>query len=162
MTWRIIGKPIDTADAAPSTPTIYQPLTLDADAGNKLLRAAVAGIVAHNPTFTALTMKIWADSGGSPTKLIATSTNSLVRSDLLSGTDNYGVCWAKFTFNDLPLKAGATYHFSLNVTGYTYGALTHLAWRKSYPDPQYRAGLTLNAAKGAKHPLELVLITADL
>lgn len=162
MTWRIIGIPIDTADAAPSVPTIYQTFTLDSDEGNKLLRHAIAGIIAHNPTFTAITMKIWADSAGSPSKLIATSTNSKVRSDLLAGAQNYGVCWAKFTFNDLPLKAGATYHLSLNVTGYTYGASTHLAWRKSYPDPQYRTGLTLNAAKGAKHPLELVLITADL
>ena len=162
MTWRVLVKPIDTTDAAPSVPTVYQSMTMNASAPNKLLGHAVAGIYLHNPTFTAMTMKIWADQGGSPSKLIATSSNSKARSDLLRTSDNYGVCWAKFNFGGLPLKAGSKYHFSLHITGYTYGSTSFLGWRHSYPDPQYRSGLTLNAVKAAMCPLDLVLLTAAL
>lgn len=163
MTWRMICKPLSTAEmTVASLPTVAQAFTLDSTKPHKILRKVVAGVFAHNPAFTALTMELWSDNGGVPCQLIATSTNSKARANLLPTADNFGITFAFFLFNDIPLRAGVKYWLALKSTGYTYAALTHLAWRHSWPDPQYQTGLTLTTVMGAKMPLEATIITADL
>lgn len=162
MGWRMLGKPIETAEMSASPPTVAQKFTLSAAEPNQLLKSIAVGIIAHDPSFTALTLELWSDQGGSPSKLIATSTSSKVRSDLLPTADDYGVCFSGFEFAGVPLKSGASYWIALRATGYAYTSSSHLAWRLSYPDPQYRTGLTLNATKSPNHPFEFGLITADL
>lgn len=163
MTCRLIGKPIETAEMSDTPPAVTQKFTLSSTEPNKVLRAVVLALAVENPSMTALTLSLWSDKAGSPSKLIATSSNSKSRSDLLGGsTDNYGFGWFGFIFNKVPLRAGSTYHLALRCTGYTYSANQHLAWLFAYPDPPYRTGITLTAAKGANHPLFASIITAEL
>ena len=163
MTWRMICKPLETAETAVGdVPTVAQGFTLSSTAGHKILRKVVIGIFAHNPTFTTVVMELWSDNGGSPGKLIATSTNSKARANLLPTADNFGICFAFFNFADIPLRAGVKYWLAVKATGYTYSASAHIAWRHTWPDPQYQTGLTLTTVKGAKLPLEATLIMADL
>lgn len=162
MTCRVIAKPIETAEMS-GTPTIGQSFTLSSTGGNKVLKGAVVCLCIENPTMTALTLELWSNNGGAPGKLIAASTTSKSRSDLLGGSaDNYALGWYGFSFPLTALKAGATYWLVLRCTGYTYTANTHLAWRHDYPDPKYQDGVTMNAVKGAEHPLDVGLIMADL
>lgn len=163
MTWRMICKPLETAEmTVGNVPTVYQGFTLSSTAPSKLLRGVMVAVFAHNPnSFTGLCLELWSDNGG-PSKLIATSTNTKVRADLLPTSDNYGICFLPFTFADIPLRAGAKYHLALKAVGYTYSSSAHLAWKHSFPDPQYRTGLTITIVKAATMPLEFDLITADL
>lgn len=163
MTWRVIAKPLSTAEmTVAALPTVAQAFTLDSTKPHKLLKEVVAGVINHNPSFTTMVMELWSDNAGAPCQLIATSTNSKARVNLLPTADNFGLSFAYFYFNKIHLRAGVTYWLALKATGYTYSASNHIAWRHAYPDPQYRTGLTLNAAKGAKTPLEFSVITADL
>ena len=163
MSCRLIGKPIETSEMSDTPPAVTQKFTLSSSEPNKVLKAVVCALAVENPTMTALTLSLWSNQGGSPSKLIATSTNSKTRSQLLGASaNNYGFGWFGFTFNGIALRAGASYHLALRCTGYTYAAGTHIGWLFAYPDPPYRTGITLNAAKGANHPLFASIITADL
>lgn len=162
MSCRLIGKPIETNEMS-STLTVSQKLTLSSTLPSRVLRAVVVGLMVENPSMTALTFALYSDNGGSPGKLIATSTNSKTRSQLLGASaNNYGFGWFYFQFNKIPLRAGATYHLVPRCTGYTYSENQHLAWMFGYPDPPYRTGITLTAPKGAEHPLFASFLTAVL
>lgn len=161
MSWRMIGKPFTTAEMT-GTPTITQKFTLSTTNGDHLLRGLNAGVIFYNNVvFTAVSMQVWTDRSGSPGSLMASSTNSYTKLQAMEGENNaYKVLG--FTFDDVPLRAGASYHAVLIASGYTGDDTSNIAWRKSYPDPQYRTGVTLNAAKAANHPLELSVISAKL
>ena len=162
MTFRCYGKPYEAADMSSTVPKIFQKFTLDTDADHKALKTVIAGIIAHNPSFTSLVAEIWSDNGGSPGKLISQSSNSKSRSDLLTGTDNYSLGWYRFNFSPVPLRAGASYHVALRASGYTYSDSAHLAWMRGFPDPQYREGITLQVTKLLSHPFDLGILTGRL
>lgn len=162
MGWRMIGKPITTAEMSATVPTIYQSVKISSGEPNRILKGLVAGVIFYNaPSFTSLALEIWSDLGGSPGKLIATSTNSHLASTILANED-HAYRLLGFTFSSVPMKDNQLYHVALRASSYTGDSTSHIAWRNSYPDPQYRTGLTLNAAKGAKHPMELSLISAEV
>ena len=161
MTCKFIGKPIETAEMDPSVPTVAQSFIVGSV--NKVLSGAIVGLCVENPVMTALTLELWSDNGTGPSVRIAISTNSKTRSQLLAGSaNNYGFGWFGFTFAGIPLRAGAKYWLALRCTGYTYTAAQHLAWKNSYPTPPHTDGITLSAIKGAEHPLDVSIITADL
>lgn len=158
MSWRMIGKPIATADlVAPiAVSQRFRHATV-----SFILRAIQVGVVIYNsPTYTSLEARLYSDNAGSPGVLIATSTNSWTKSEintLASGFKNVG-----FSFNFIPLRAAEYYHIVLFPNGYIGDSTAHIAWRFSYPDPQYRTGINLNAAQAATHPLELSIIGSGL
>lgn len=101
---------------------------------NSIVDQIVTGIVLHDPTnFTGLALKIYSDNNGAPGALIASSTNTWSRSDLLLQYD-YGVKWPFFNFNQIPLKSETTYHYVLNgASGYTESASQYIGWYIGYP-----------------------------
>lgn len=157
--WENIGKPIFTADVS-GTPTITQRFRHPSK--NMVVIGAQIGVILYNdPVFTSLTAKIYADRDGAVGKLLGTSSNSYTQADCLE-TESHGLKFAGFTFDKLNLKSSQWYHLALIPTVYTGDASSHIAWRTSYPDPQYPTGLTLNAAKAAKHHLDFGIIGALL
>lgn len=152
MGWRMIGKPILTADLPFA---VSQKVELDAA---KVLRGIQVGVILYgDPAFTSLEARIYTDNAGTPKKLIATSTNAPLKAAILE-VEDHGMKFMGFSFNYVNLLANTPYHFVLYPNGYTGTDASHIAWRMSYPDPQYRTGITLDAAHGDNHPLELSLV----
>lgn len=157
MTWRHIVKPYDTGDMSATVPTVFQRFKLPTSIGNHLLHGMHAGvIVVGNPTFTALTMELWSDDGDGPGKLIATSSTSWLKAQI--HTLNHAVKQVGFAFNKVPLRSGLYYCAALRASGYTGADASYLGWRYSYPDPQYRTGLTIEVVKGLYFPFDLSVI----
>lgn len=157
MGWRMIGRQFNTADVA-GVPSVTQrfrhPLK------SVLMRGAQLGVILCNdPDFATLTARIYADRGGSPGKLIASSSNSWSKAQVLVAQNN-GIKFCGFTFPFVNLMAGEWYHLALIPTAYTGDYDSHVGWRISYPDPQYPELLTLNAAKAAEHHLDFGIIGA--
>lgn len=157
MSWRMLGKPFDTADMV-GTPTISQKVLIPY---NCILKAVRVGIIQYNnPSWTSITLKMYANRNGSIGKLLETSTDNVLKSALF--TLDHGYKETFFEFNYVPLVQGDSYHFVLSASGYTGNSASHLAWRNSYPDPIYRNGFTPNAANGDNHPLDIHLITSRI
>jgi len=159
MSWRMIGKPYATADLT-AVPTITQRFQHATLGRASLLRGINVGVIFYNdPTFTSITLELWSDRSNGAGALIAQSSTSHTKLACMEG-ENSAYKVLGFTFPDAPLKPGSFYRIALKPVGYTGDATAHIAWRLSYPDPQYRSGLTLNAAKGANHPFEFSIISA--
>lgn len=157
MTWKMLGKPIATADI--NTSSIAQKVTIPTG-DNLALRGANVGIIVYNsPTLTSLSLNIYADDSGFPGQLIATS-NSYTKAELTTLSHAFKV--VGFTFADIPLRSGCSYFFALSGTGYTGDSTAHIAWRNSYPDPQFDSGITTDAAHADNHPLEICLVASKL
>lgn len=155
--WRMIGRQLDTADLA-GVPSVTQRFRHPSRA--LVLRGVQIGVILCNdPTFDDLSAKIYADRAGSPGKLIATSSTLWSKAQVLTQYQN-GVKFCGFTFPDVNLQAGTWYHLALVPTAYVGDNDSHVAWRTSYPDPQYSLNLELNAAKAANHHLEFSIIGA--
>lgn len=153
---RVYGEWLATADG--SNLRVYQQFT---PARNMVLRAARTSlIIFNNPTFTAVTMKVYSNSGGAPRSLIATSTNSQLKADL--HTLNHALKSTYFEFNYLPLKADETYHMVLGISGYTGTTSAHIAWAHSYPRPAYTLNVDMTFPKLSISPFDLEIIGADL
>lgn len=101
---------------------------------NAIIHQIVTGIVLVNPTsFTGLALKIYSDNNGQPGTLIATSTNTWDRSQLLL-THNYGIKWVYFNFDSVALRANVTYHYVLNgAANYTKSDSQYIGWYIGYP-----------------------------
>lgn len=159
MSWRMIGKPYATADVT-AVPTITQRFQHDTLGTPNLLRGISVGVIFYNdPAFTTITLELWSDRASGPGALIAQSSTSYTKLECMEA-QNSAYKILGFTFPDAPLKPGSFYRIALKPVGYTGDATAHIAWRLSYPDPQYRDGLTLNAAKGANSPFEFSIISA--
>ena len=104
----------------------------------KVLKALRTWLILYNPpNFTNLTCKLYSDRDGLPGALIATSTTSYNKEQLLL-IEDYGTKGIPFTFDPvISLSPLVYYHFVLNCTGYTYDYNAHLSWRKAWPDPVY-------------------------
>jgi len=152
MTFRTIGVPISTAEQTANSVT--QPFI---PSTNRVIKGLVAGIIfTGNPSFTDLRMEVWTDRGGVPGGMLAQSLTVWTKADLM--TLDHGFKTVGFTFNTIKLRANNTYHAVLRISGYTGTTASHIAWRKSYPDPQYQVGVTFEVPKGAHFPLELSII----
>lgn len=157
MNWRMLGKPIATAEM--NAKTVFQTVKIPA-LTNMLIRGVTAGLIFYNdPAFTSLHLNMYDDDAGSPGLLLAQS-NALVKAELLADLHAYKV--VGFTFDDVAVKAGNQVHFALGAVGYTGDASSHIAWRNSYPDPQFVAGLTLDAAHADNHPFEVCLVGTEI
>lgn len=158
MSRQMIGKPIATADNSASSPGVTQKATFGE---NCFLLGTHAMVINYgSPNYTGIQMKVYANRGGSAGKLLATSTNTVLKTSILS-SEAHGYAEIFFTFDKIPLVADDYYHFSLYLTGsYTGDSTSHIAWKTGYPDPVHKTGLTINLAKSGKYPLELVFITS--
>lgn len=158
MGWRNLYYPISTADNAAAVPTIAQKFRLATTSVDAILAGFMAGLFFYgNPVFTAITMEIWTDKGGSPGRLLATSTTSYLKAVLLTlgGANNSGYRLLGFAMPRIPLKKGMYYHAVVRLSGYTGTDASHVGWRQSYPDPQYRTGVTFEGKEAANFPFEL-------
>lgn len=153
MSWRMIGKPIATAEMG--TTDIHQKVTMPATP--YLIAGVNVAVVFYNdPAFTDLAVRVYSDSAGSPGSLIATS-EAYEKTEI--STLDHAVKWVGFKFtNPFWAAANEDYHFVLYATGYTGDSSSHLAWRLSYPDPQFSSGITLDAVHATNHPLEISLV----
>lgn len=164
MGWRMIYKPFFTADNSAAIPPMAQKFRLPADQDSKILAGLAAGVIFYgNPAFTAVKMEIWTDKGGSPGRLLATSTTEYAKAAILTlgGAGNSAYSQLGFAFPRIPMRAGMYYHAVLRFTGYTGIEASHAGWRQSYPDPQYRGGLNIESIDTAKFPFEMSVLTLE-
>jgi len=126
-----------------------------------VLRALRTWFVFYNtPVFTTLSMRLYMDQGGTPGKLLSTSTTAHVPSDLF--TDVYALKGTYFEFGDVSLK-GTNYYWLLPyAVGYTGTDASHIAWVKGWPDNEYRTGLALDYEEIQVSPYRLAVIGAPL
>lgn len=151
MTWSIWADPLLTADMT----GVSKFITFGTDE-NCVMRAAKTWLVFNDVgNFTGLNMKLYASRDGAPAGLIATSTNSWTRADLLTTYYN-GAKEMYFEFNYVPLQKNTTYHLVLNCSGYTYSDANHMAWRKGWPDPVYGKPIGFNRLLDCQYIFSIV------
>jgi len=114
----------------------------------------------YTGTLTALVGKLYSDRGGLPGALIASSTNSFNKADIITLAS--GIKEIYFNFNNLPLHSSSYYHLVLSASAYTYSDASHIAWRKAWPDPVYRTGVNTNFEGLGNAPYTLSIIGDDL
>lgn len=159
MAWDHIGKPISTADAASAIPTMYQTFRVTTGYKNQVLLGCVAGLLFYNnPVFTDVRLEVWSDRGGLPKRKMYES-DFFLQADC--NTDIFAYRIMGFTFPRSLIKKNTLYHLAVRPSGYTGDAASHIAWRQSWPDPQYRVGVTISLEFGIKYPYETNYITAD-
>jgi hypothetical protein len=127
-----------------------------------VLRALRTWLIFNNYTgsFTSMVGKLYSDRSGSPGALIATSSNSFSKAQII--TENSGVKEIYFLFDDISLSSNLYYHLVINCSGYTATANSHIAWRKAWPDPVYRAGWSQTFENLGIAPYFLTVIGAEL
>lgn len=157
----MIGKPLMTADMS-GIPTVSQKFNSEALSSDYLLKAVTLGVIFYNdPIFNDIYISIWSDRSGSPQKLISMS-ETFFKSECLV-VENNAFRYLGFSFNSaIPLRAQTPYHIALRASGYTGTDASHIAVKLSYPDPQYGSLITKNAAKGAQHPFDFSIVSADI
>lgn len=159
MSWTLYGERLLSTDFS-AAPRVYQPFTMPRTTKVKAIRTWF--VIYNNPTFTALTMRIYANSGGVPTDLLHTFDNSWALADLLL-VDHYGAKEVYFEFdNPLWLKGGDTYHLVPWVTGNSFTSASHLSWVKGFPDPNTVISPTLALKNIASLPHYLAVIGAEI
>lgn len=151
------GDPFDTAELTNTAKSIK-----GRPNRNIVLKATRTWLIFNDfsGSFTNLTMKVYSDRNGSPGALIATSTNSWTKSQII--TQNSGVKEVYFEFDLLPMRSNLYYHFVLNCSGYTGSTSSHIAWRKAWPDPVYRTGWSQTFESLGVSPYFLTVIGAEL
>lgn len=157
MAWSVLGDYLLTADAT-STTYFQKIIPRNSDMILRAVRTYV--IVFNNPTFTALTMKLYSNNAGSPRALIATSTNSQAKASITTLAN--AIKEIHFNFADIILKKDATYHLVLNATGYTGTTSAHVAWKHSYPDPAYQTNVDMTFEGALVSPYDVLLIGSAL
>lgn len=154
MSIRTIGVPILTADMA-GVPVKSQRFRHPTNSFT--MAGCVWGLIKYNsPTFSNVYLNLYADRGGSVGKLIATSTTSYTSAEI--ATMAHALKTAGFAFDKRYLQGSVWYHMVLMIAGYTGNSSSHIAYRHSYPDPQYVTGITTDAAHGDNHPFEMSII----
>lgn len=156
--WSVYGNVLATADIDGSTKSQAMKFKPNSDI---VVRAFRTWFVCFNsPVFTQLRLRLYEDQNGSAGKLIATSSNFHIPSDLY--TDPYALKGTYFEFEYLPLKSTNYYHVLPYATGYTGNDSTHLAWVKGWPDNEYRTGLALDFEEIHVSPYRFAIVGADL
>lgn len=161
MGWRVYADSYDTTgeitDASKYSPII--------PSRNIILLAVRTWVVfVGDPVYTSLSMKIYSnDENDMPLKLLHTSTDVRLPTELDPNSDGNGCREVYFTFAKVPLKAGDRYNFVLNASGYNSpSAESHIAWRKGFPDPVYPDDGTMQLVSVGKKPGWIYCIGANL
>lgn len=130
--WRVWGEPFYTSHFS-GAPVYYQPFVLNFLKATVLRGVQTQFINYNSPSFTSFEGRIYSNLGGSPGKLLFTSTNTQLPGIFTAAN---GVMTVFFNF-DLPLDLNPfdTYHFVPWGNGYTGTSSSHVAWKKSFPDP---------------------------
>lgn len=149
--WVVIGDRLATTDL--TTTNIFQPIISDRNISVVALRTWI--IFYNNPPLTALGMKVYANSGGVPGSLIATSQNTFTKAEMI--TLNNGIKEIYFTFDNLNFRMNDIYHAVLFGTGYTGSESSHIAWRVGYPDPVYNTITSIAQAGRAPREISTVI-----
>lgn len=151
------GDPFDTAEMTNTSKTVRMKPN-----DNIVLKAIRTWLIwnDHSGSITDMTCKIYSDRASSPGALIATSTNSFDRADIITLAS--GVKEIYFEFDEISLHSETFYHFVINCTGYTGTENSHIAWRKAWPDPIYRTGLDIDYEALSIAPYFLTVIGAPL
>jgi len=157
MTWRIWLRPWDSGQL--SNTDIFQPVTFKRNMMLLAARTWIFGI--SDPTFTSLNMKIYSDENDTPKKLLATSTNSPLKSEIFTTYGN-GIKEIFFEFNNFNVQSETLYNIVINGIGYSPTSSSFLGWRKAYPDPIYRAGYTPTKENLGVAPYEISFVGTDL
>jgi len=142
--WQVWGERFESADLNGGL-RVFQPVTFNDDI---VLNGVTTWlIVMGDPTFTSLTMKIYSDQGNAPGSLIYTSSDTITKTELI--TENNGIKSALFQFGSVSLKGTTKYHIVLHETTSSYTGTTSsmLAWRKTWPDPEYRTNVVTTGSK---------------
>lgn len=129
-----------------------------------ILRAVRTWVVVYNaPTFTNLSMKIYSNNtesgSNAPGVLLHSSTTQWNLADLT--TEDNAVKEIYFEFPDVSLNGVDEYNFVVSADTYVYLESSHLAWRKAWPDPVYRAAYTPSRVNMGRAPFELYLVGAQ-
>lgn len=159
MTWKVWGTIYNTSDA--SNTNISQKVKFTS---NQLIVAARTWVVVYNnPTFTSISLKIYSDRAGTPGKLLHTCDTARVKTDLVTLANALIEPYFEFNAPDgIPVKANDSYHFVLNMSGYTGDQTSHLAWKKDFPDPVYRDNLNYEFEDLLVAPHAITFISAEL
>ena len=154
MAWQIYADQYSTAEMSDASKSAL----ITFDKSEIIIATRVWILIYNNPPFTSLNMKIYSNDGGFAKKLIATSTNVQLKADIHTLDNAIKEIW--FDFNKVNVREGDSYHFVINGTGYTGSTSSHIAWKKSFPDPVYPWGVvTLPSLGGASY--DIYCIGAD-
>lgn len=88
-----------------------------------------------NPSFSDLTVKLYADRAGEVAGLFAPSTTTHQKVDLFS--DTHALVETYFEFNYVSMRKNLIFNLITSANGYTYSDGSHISWVKAWPDPVY-------------------------
>lgn len=158
--WDHIAKPISTADIAGALPSIYQTFRITTGYKNQLLLGCVVGLFFYNnPAFGNVNLELWSDEGGVPKRKIWVSDNY---KQAECNTAIFAYRLMGFTFPKVAIKKNSLYHLTVRPSSYAGDPSSFIAWRQSWPDPQYKTNVTITLEFSAKYPYEVSFMTADL
>lgn len=155
MSWKVFVERFDTGDLDGTNYRYYQPFTPTDDVVLYGVRVWIGFV--NNPSLTNITIKLRNSSGN----VVASSTTTYTKAQLLT-TYNHGIIEAYFAFNKVNLKSGETYHLSFTGTGYTGSDTSYFFWKKAYPDPVYRTGLSITYPSWHRMPYDVYFIGSPL
>lgn len=158
MGWIVLGEELKTADVNGVSLRVTQKFTPRL---NYVLRATrVFFIAVGDPAFTAITFKILSDRGGTPGAVIATSTNSTSKAEIM--TEDHGIYSFYQEWDDVNLRKDETYHIVPFVSGYTYAEHSLLLWKLGWPSCVYQTGVDQSFEALLKSPYEVTFVGARL
>jgi len=146
------------ADAELSNATKYQPCKMNSNIILRYVRSWV--VVFNNPSFTGLTMKIYASNESyDKGKLLHTATTTWTKTQVTA--ENNAIREIYFEFNDISLNKDNWYHFALSGTPSSFSSSSCIAWKMGWPDPVYRTGLSVTYPNRAQN-YDLYFIGSEL
>lgn len=153
MGWRNLVKPLSTAEVAGNIVSQkFRHPTLSMVVSG----VHVAAAFFNDPAFADIKMRIYSDRSGSPGKLMAESTTLYTKAQCLE-TYDHGLKFMGFAFPETQLLVNEWYHLVMVPSSYTGVDSSFIAWRFSYPDPQYPI-VSQDVAHATEHHLEFNLI----
>lgn len=143
MSYTVWGEELLTADMTSGT-RVYLPWKPTAK--NYVLSTQQFWFIAYNnPTFTSLSMDLYStDENSLPKKLIASSTNSQTKLELMPENQNH-IIGTYFNFNNVSCRMNELYAFVPRGTSYTYSESSCLLLMKAFPNPVYETDHVMNA-----------------
>lgn len=161
MSYRIWAEAFSHGDL--STTRVWHPFVPDNSIVFKGCKIDI--LVMGDPTFTSLNMKIYSNSvDNTPGKLLATSSNSVLKSEILTTEDN-AVANIFFEFENsgaqgFLMRGGERYNMVLNGSGASgFSSAVLIAWKKAWPDPQIGSAAWNDLVKTG---YSFISVTADI
>jgi len=160
MAWKVFGERFNDLSGVEACQKFKAP-------DNFFLRGSQHWLIfLDSPVWTELSMSIYSDRNGSPGVEIKKSSKTWTAAQIiadgvqLEGGAAFtalrnGNIKLYFDWDDFQLRKDLFYHFVLQATGYAGTAAKHIAWRKAWPDPAYRTGVTTTIISQGKDPLSV-------